>query len=408
MTVDAARTPVVTGLGVVAPTGIGVEEHWANVLAGKSGIGRITRFDASGYPVSLAGEVPDFRAGEHVPRRLLAQTDHWSHMGLAGAAAALEDAGVRPGDVPEYEMAVVTASSSGGTEFGQHEMERLYTKGPDWVGAYQSIAWFYAATTGQISIRHGMRGPCGVVCTEQAGGLDAIGQATRLLRTDAALVVTGGTDASLCPYGLAAQLPTGHLSTVEQPALAYLPFDTDAAGYVPGEGGAMMVIEQSDRARARNVSGYGRVLGYAAGFDPAPGSDRPPALLGTMRRALDQARTAPGEVDVLFADGMAVPEADRAESTAITALFGARGVPVTVPKTLTGRLYGGGAALDVATALLALRDGVIPHTVGPSRLAPDCALDLVLGAPRRQRLDTALVIARGHGGFTAATVLGRC
>ncbi|MEV4570528.1 ketosynthase chain-length factor [Nonomuraea sp. NPDC049419] len=397
--------PVVTGIGVIAPTGMDTETHWQATLAGKSGIGRITRFDAGGYPVRLAGQVPGFVAAERLPNRLIPQTDHWTHMGLAAAESALADARVVPAELPEYEMAVVTASSSGGTEFGQHEMERLYQNGPSWVGAYQSIAWFYAATTGQVSIRHGMRGPCGVICCEQAGGLDAVGQARRLIRRGSRIVVTGGTDASLCPYGLVAQLSNGRMSTVDDPERAYLPFDEDASGYLPGEGGAMLIVESAESAARRDATVYGAVAGYAAGFDPAPGSDRPPALRRTIERALADAGTSPSDIDVVFADACGTPDDDLAEARAITEVFGPRGVPVTAPKTLTGRLYGGGAALDVATALLALRDGVVPATAGTSRLAPGCDIDLVLGRPRDGALRTALVLARGHGGFTAALVL---
>lgn len=405
-TVDSP--PVITGIGITAPTGIGVEAHWAAVLAGKSGIERITRFDPAPYPVRYAGEVTGFSAEEYVPSRLIQQTDHWTHLALAAGEAALADAGVDPAGLPEYEMAVVTASSSGGTEFGQHEMTALYQHEPEWVGAYQSIAWFYAATTGQLSIRHKMRGPCGVLCGEQAGGLDAVGQARRLTRRGARLVVTGGTDASLCPYGLAAQLSTGRLSTATDPSRAYLPFDRAAGGYLPGEGGAILVLESAGSAADRGAAKrYGSVLGYAAGFDPAPGSGRPPALRRTIQQALADAGLAPGDIDVVLADGAGIPEEDLAEARAISAVFGPYGVPVTVPKVLTGRLYGGGAPLDVATALLALRDGVVPHTAGVDSPAPGCEIDLVTGEPRTAPLRRALVLARGHGGFNSALIVGR-
>ncbi|MFD9893896.1 ketosynthase chain-length factor [Amycolatopsis sp. NPDC059027] len=405
---DTSSRPVVTGMGVLAPTGIGLEAHWQAVLDGKSGIGTITRFDPASYPVRLAGQVPGFSAGDHLPERLQKQTDHWTHLGLAATGAALEDAGVRTGELDEYEMAVVTASSSGGTEFGQHEMERLYLKGPAWVGAYQSIAWFYAASTGQISIRHGMRGSCGVVCAEQAGGLEALGQARRLLRSGSRLVVSGGTDGSLCPYGLVAQMANGRLSTVANPHRAYLPFDADASGYLPGEGGAILIVESAAGAADRGAGpGYGTIAGHAAGFDPPPGSARPPALRATIERALADAGILPSDVDVVFADAAGVPEDDLAEARAIAEVFGPRAVPVTAPKALTGRLYGGGAALDVATALLAIRDGVIPHTAGTTRPRADYEIDLVLQEPREARVRHALVLARGYGGFCGALVLAR-
>jgi act minimal PKS chain-length factor (CLF/KS beta) len=402
----STSAPVITGLGIVAPTGIGVEDHWASVLAGKSGIGRIERFDPESYPVRHAGQVPGYDAQGNVPSRLVSQTDHWTHLAFTAAEAALADCGADIASIPEYEMAVVTSSSSGGTEFGQKEMTSLYRNDPGWVGAYQSIAWFYAATTGQLSIRHKMRGPCGVLACEQAGGLDAIGQARRLTRKGARLVVTGGTDASLCPYGFTAQLTTGKLSTVPDPERAYLPFDAEASGYLPGEGGAILVLESAEAAAERGA-GYGRVLGYAAGFDPAPESGRPRALHRTAVAALRDAGLGPADIDVVFADAAGLVADDRDEAEAITRIFGPRGVPVTAPKTLTGRLYGGGAPLDVATALLSLREGVVPPTTGTREPAPGLEIDLVTDEPREVPLRHALVLARGHGGFTSALVLGR-
>jgi act minimal PKS chain-length factor (CLF/KS beta) len=402
----ATDSPVITGIGVVAPTGIGVDAHWSAVLAGKSGIGRIERFDPSRYSVRFAGQIPGFTPTDHVPGRLIPQTDVWTQTSLAATAQALADAGVHPAELPEFEMAVVTASSSGGADFGQHEMQRLWSQGPSWVGAYQSIAWFYAATTGQVAIRHGMRGPCGVFCGEQTGGLDSIGHARRLTRSGTRLVVSGGTDAPLCPYALVAQITNGNMSTIDDPARAFLPFDADASGYVPGEGGAVLIVESAESVARRGGSpGYGAVTGYAAALDPPPGSPRPPVLRRTIERALADAELAPSDVDVVFADGAGVAERDLLEARAISEVFGAMGVAVTAPKTLTGRLYAGAGSLDVATALLALRDGLIPHTVGPVRLATGCDIDLVTNHPREQRMRTALVLARGHGGFTSAVVL---
>ncbi|WP_431882845.1 ketosynthase chain-length factor [Micromonospora gifhornensis] len=398
---------VVTGLGVLAPTGRTVADHWSSVLAGRSALAGITLFDASAYPTRVAGTVAGFAAHEHVPGRLVPQTDRWTHFGLAAAAQALDDAALDPAALPEYEMGVVTASSSGGTEFGQREIEALWRDGPGHVGAYQSIAWFYAATTGQISIRHGMRGPCGVLVTEQAGGLDAIGQARRLVRGGLRTVVTGGTDASLCPYGLVAQLSSRRLSPGTDPARAYVPFDADAAGHVPGEGGGMLIVEEAGAAAERGARRYGVVAGYAATFDPPPGSARPSALGRAITAALADAGLRPGRIGAVFADAAAVPELDRQEAAAIAGVFGPYGVPVTAPKTMTGRLYAGGAALDLVTALLALRDGVIPPTTGVRHPLDELRLDLVCDRPRQADLEHVLVLGRGIGGFNAAVVLSR-
>jgi act minimal PKS chain-length factor (CLF/KS beta) len=391
---------VVTGIGVVAPTGIGAETYWERCVAGQTAIAPISRFDATGYPVRLAGEVADFDPAR-VPSRLTVQTDRWTHLGLVATELALADAGVDPAGRPEYEMAVVTASSSGGTEFGQREIEKLWANGPSWVGAYQSIAWFYAATTGQVSIRHGMRGPCGVLCAEQAGALDALAQARRLLRTGTRMVVSGGTDASLCPYGLVAQMSTGRLSRATEADHGYLPFDARAAGYLPGEGGAMLIVEAEGSARDRGATSYGTVAGHAATFD-APG--REPGLRRAAELALADAGAGAGDIDAVFADAAGWPAADRIEAAAIRDLFGPFGVPVTAPKTMTGRLYAGGAALDVATALLSMRDGLLPPTVHTREPVPGYGLDLVLQA-RPARVRTVLVLARGYGGFNSALVL---
>lgn len=397
--------PAVTGIGVVAPTGIGADRHWAATLAGRRGIDRITRFDSAGYPVTVAGEVRDFVSTEHVPSRLLVATDLWTHFALAATVLALRDSDLERAALDPYDIAVITASSSGGNAFGQKEIESLWARGPEHVTVYQSIAWFYAATTGQISIRHGMKGPCGVVVSEQAGGLDALYLARRALRDGSRAVVSGGTEAPIGPYALTCQIAGGLLSDDGDPATAYRPFAPDARGHVPGEGGAILVVEDLDDAVRRGAPRvYGLVAGCASGFDPPPGSGRPPALARVIRAALADAGCTPGEIGVVFADAAGTPEADAREVEALAAVFGPRGVPVTAPKTTTGRLYAGGAALDVATALLAIRDGVIPPTAGV-RLPPDHPLDLVTGAPREARLRAALVVSRGHGGFTSAAVI---
>jgi act minimal PKS chain-length factor (CLF/KS beta) len=396
---------VVTGLGVVAPNGLGTEEFWTACLKGTSGIGPISRYDAGGYPSRLAGEVLDFTASDHLSNRLLPQTDRMTQMALAASDWALADAGVDPARVPEFDMGVVTASASGGFEFAQNELQKLWSKGPEYVSAYQSFAWFYAVNTGQISIRHGMRGPSGVLVTDQAGGLDALAHARRHVRKGTGLVVSGGVDASLCPWGLVSQITTGRLSRSTDPERAYTPFDSSAAGHVPGEGGAILVLESASRARERGARVYGTIAGCAATFDPPPDSGREPGLRRAIELALEDAGVAPPDIDVVFADAAGVRDLDRAEAEALTAVFGPHAVPVTAPKTMTGRLYSGAASLDAAAALLAMRDGVVPPTLHVTDPAPDCPLDLVRDTPREATVRHALVVARGHGGFNSALVL---
>jgi act minimal PKS chain-length factor (CLF/KS beta) len=397
-------TAVVTGVGVAAPTGLGVEAFWPATLRGELGIRRLTRFDPDGYPARLAGEITGFTAADHLPGRLVPQTDRMTQFALAATDWALADAGVRPAELDPQELGVVTASASGGFEYGQRELENLWSRGPRHVSAYMSFAWFYAVNSGQISIRHNLRGPTGVLVGEQAGGLDAIAQARRQLRKGLRLVVTGGTDGPLSPYGWVAQLCGGRLSRSDRPERAYLPFDEEACGHVPGEGGAMLIVEDGAAARARGARHYGEIAGYGATFDPHPDSGAEPALRAAAERALADAGAEPGDIGVVFADAAGVRDQDRIEADAITAVFGPAGVPVTAPKAATGRLYAGGAVLDVVTALLALRGRTIPPTVNVAP-APDYGIDLVVDRPRPLDRRAALVLARGAGGFNAAMVL---
>ncbi|WP_219509742.1 ketosynthase chain-length factor [Nonomuraea ceibae] len=411
-----AATAVITGLGVIAPNGLGAEKFWAATLRGESGIrplhaeghaGGHPRGGGPRYPVTLAGQVSGFVAEEHIPSRLMPQTDRVTRLALAAAEWALEDAALRPAELPEYSMGVVTSNASGGFEFTHREIQKLWTQGPQTVSVYESFAWFYAVNTGQISIRHGMRGPGGVLVAEQAGGLDALGHARRAVRRGTPHIVTGGVESSLDPWGWVSHIASGRLSREPVPELAYRPFTREADGYVPGEGGAILVLEDREAALRRGAAKvYGEVAGYAATFDPRPGSGRPPGLEQAIRKALADAGTEPGEIGVVFADAAGVPFLDREEAAAISAVFGPGGVPVTAPKALTGRLYAGSGPLDVVCALLALRDGVIPPVPHAGEVPAAYRIDLVRGAePRSAALTHALVLARGKGGFNAAVVL---
>jgi 3-oxoacyl-(acyl-carrier-protein) synthase len=403
---------VVTGLGVVAPNGTGTDAWWRATCAGTSGIREISRFDPSRYATRHAGEVRDFEPTDFLERRLMVQTDRWTWMGLAAARMSLDDAAFDPAAHDPYAMGVVTASSSGGNEFGQVEIEKLWGRGPGYVGAYQSIAWFYAATTGQISIRHGMKGASGVVVAEGAGGLEALAHSRRTIRRGMKAVVSGGVEAPLSPYALACQLANGRLSRESGPA-AYRPFDARATGYLPGEGGAILLVESLDDARRRGAPHvYGEIAGYGATHDACDPA-HPPAdgrrLARAIELALADAGLEPADIDAIFADGAGTPVGDRLEADALQTVFGARAaeVPITVPKSMVGRLYAGGAALDVAGALLAIRDRRLPPTINLDEAAHGDDLRFVRGAAQAMDLDTVLVIARGYGGFNAALVVRR-
>ncbi|OWU97471.1 ketosynthase chain-length factor [Micromonospora wenchangensis] len=399
---------VVTGIGVVAPSGIGVEAHWRTVTAGVRRTGPITLFDPTGYPTRVGGEVPGFHPAAYVDTRQLVQTDRWTQLGFAATALALADAGL-PARAPDpYAWAVTLASSSGGNLFGQRELQRLWGGPSRTVGAYQSIAWFYAASVGQLSIHHQFKGPSGVLVAEAAGGLDSLAHAVRTIRRGTSVVVAGATECPLSPYALACQLRSGLLSAVDEPAAAYRPFDRAAGGYVPAEGGAVFVVEERGHALARGARIYGEVTGWAATHDAVhtgPDTAGDPATYArAMRLALARAGSTPDEVDLVVPDALGVPRYDRSEATALRAVFGDRPPPVSTHKSLTGRAHQGGSALDVATALLAFHHDTLPASAGPVDPAPGCELGF-LRAPRRPEHRVALVCARGFDGFNSALVL---
>ncbi|MFJ7984259.1 ketosynthase chain-length factor [Streptomyces sp. NPDC096351] len=409
MSTQRPRRAVVTGIGVIAPNGLRADAYWKSVREGVGVLDRITREGCGDLPLKVAGEVRGFDASALIEARFLVQTDRFSHYAMAAAQLAVDDAGLGHDDPEEpFSIGVVTAAGSGGGEFGQRELQKLWGQGSKFVGPYQSIAWFYAASTGQISIRSGFKGPCGVVASDEAGGLDGIAHAARAVRRGTGAVIVGAAEAPLAPYSMVCQLGYPELSTVEDPDRAYRPFTAGATGFVPAEGGGMLVVEDETRARDRGAVVRAVVAGHGATFTGASRwAESREGLARAIRVALDEARCAPEEVDVVFADALGVPDADRAEALAIADALGphAARVPVTAPKTGIGRAYCGAPVLDTAAAVFAMEHGVVPPTPNVFDICHD--LDLVMSRARPAELRTALVLSRGLMGSNAALVVRR-
>ncbi|MDU0299213.1 ketosynthase chain-length factor [Streptomyces sp. PAL114] len=398
----------VTGIGVVAPGGLGTDAYWKSVREGLGVLDLITQEGCDHLPLRVAGEVRSFDPAALIEDRFLVQTDRFSHFAMAAAALALDDAGLGGEPADPYSVGVVTAAGSGGGEFGQRELQKLWGKGSKFVGPYQSIAWFYAASTGQISIRGGLKGPCGVVASDEAGGLDSLAHAARAVRRGTDVMVVGAAEAPLAPYSMVCQLGYPELSTLDDPDRAYRPFTEKACGFVPAEGGALLVVEDEERARERGVPVRGVVAGHSATFTGASRwAESREGLAHAITGALDDAGVALEEIDVVFADALGVPEADRAEALAIADALGAHGtrVPVTAPKTGYGRAYCGAPVLDTVAALLAMEHGLVPPTPNVFDICHD--IDLVTSHARPAELRTALVLSRGLMGSNAALVVRR-
>ncbi|MFC8175966.1 MULTISPECIES: ketosynthase chain-length factor [unclassified Streptomyces] len=409
MSTEQPKRAVVTGIGVIAPNGLSADTYWKSVQEGIGVLDRITREGCEHLPLKVAGEVRSFDASTLIEDRFLVQTDRFSHYAMAAASLALDDAGLgRDAAEDPFSIGVVTAAGSGGGEFGQRELQKLWGQGSKFVGPYQSIAWFYAASTGQISIRSGFKGPCGVVASDEAGGLDALAHAARAVRRGTGTMVVGAAEAPLAPYSMVCQLGYPELSTVEEPDRAYRPFTSGASGFVPAEGGAVLVVEDEDRARNRGTAVRAVVAGHGATFTGASRwAESREGLARAIRVALDEAGCAPEEIDVVFADALGVPEADRAEALALADALGAHAarVPVTAPKTGIGRAYCGAPVLDVAAAVLAMEHGLVPPTPNVFDVCHD--IDLVVSRARPADLRTALVLSRGLMGSNAALVVRR-
>ncbi|MFF3504037.1 ketosynthase chain-length factor [Streptomyces sp. NPDC003247] len=403
-----SRRAVVTGIGVIAPNGTSTESFWKSTQEGLSVLDRVTREGCEHLPLRVAGEIRSFEASTAVEERYLVQTDRFTHFAMAAADCALDDARLGQADTAgePFAVGVVTAAGSGGGEFGQRELQRLWGKGSRFVGPYQSIAWFYAASTGQISIRRGFKGPCSVVAADEAGGLDGLAHAARAVRRGTDVMVAGATEAPLAPYSVVCQLGYPELSTADDPARAYRPFTDAACGFVPAEGGAMFVVEEERSARERGARVRATLAGHAATFTGACRWARSrEGLAQAIRGALDDAGCAPEEIDVVFADALGVPEADRAEALAIADALGGHGrrVPVTAPKTGIGRSFCAAPVLDTAAAVLAMEHGLIPPTPNVFDICHD--LDLVTERARAAEMRCALVLGRGLMGSNSALVL---
>lgn len=406
----ARRNSVITGIGVIAPNGSGTGAFWKQTQEGVSVLDRVSREGCENLPLRVAGEVRDFDPVAAVEERYLVQTDRFTHYAMAAADLALDDARLGRADYEgePFKVGVVTAAGSGGGEFGQRELQRLWGQGSKFVGPYQSIAWFYAASTGQISIRGGFKGPCAVVASDEAGGLDAIMHAARSIGRGTDAVVVGAAEAPLAPYSVVCQLGYDDLSLCDEPTRAYRPFTSDACGFVPAEGGGMLVVEEEAKARERGARIRAELAGHAATFTGASRWEQSrEGLAQAIEGALREAGCAPEEIDVVFADALGVPAADRAEALAIADALGAHGrrVPVTAPKTGIGRAYCGAPVLDTAAAALAMEHGLVPPTPNVFDVCHD--LDVVTGRARPAELRTALVLSRGLMGSNSALVLRR-
>lgn len=401
---------VITGLGVVTPAGIGPSDFWEVMLSGKSSISPITSFDTTRYRSKVAGVVANFDPAAYLDPRIVVQTDRWTQFDLVCAQQAIADAALRLQDEDPTKIGAVFAAGTGGNAYGQQQLHICTAQGPKHVSVYLSIAWFYAASIGQVSIAHKICGYGRNICAEAAGGPIAMSHAARIIAQNTCDVVfVGGSDAPLTPYTFASHEASGLLSPDTGP-YPYRPFDATRSGTIAGEGGACFCVEGRQHALQRNAHIYAEIVGWGQTFDGiltrGPASDGK-AYARAISHALQMARLQPRDIDWIICDGLGTQEGDIAEVKALRSVFAddLSAIPASAPKSSIGRLFNGASTVDIASALLGLRHQVVLPTIGVKQLDPRCPLDCVPDQPRARRLRYVLVGARGFGGFNSAIIL---
>lgn len=397
-----SRRAVFTGIGLVNAAGEDTETVWQTILSGKSVIGLARRFDASGLAVSLVAEIPDFRPAEGISRRIIAKSDRFTHFALSATAQAFADAGLDVDALDPFRTGISFGNNSGGWDICERGFVEYYREGATMVNPWQATAWFPAAPQGFVSIHFNIRGWSKSFACDRASGASAAYFALRALQwghND--LMLTGGSEAPVTRLGVNAHVSTGELSRCPDPDRAYLPYSKDGTGLVLGEGSAILVLEDRDLAVRRGARVYGELLAVE---QRTGRPDDPSALEGALRAALARACREPAQVGLVFGDGSGLVSADLLEADVLNRVL--PGVPVTVPKAAIGHLYGASAGTDIALALLALRDQVVPATAHAESDAAERFVPMVAVTEPRD-LDTVVIISRSREGTNVAVVIGR-
>jgi 3-oxoacyl-[acyl-carrier-protein] synthase II len=425
------RRVVVTGIGVVAPNGVGKKAFWKACVDGRSGVRSIRTFDASSHPVRVAAEVPDFDLSVYLPsqhRKSLKIMGRAARFGVAAAGMAVEDSGldlarqnpervgvvmgtgIVPMDLPDVAPLLVEACREDGVldanRLGQRGMSALF---PLWI-----LKYLPNMTAAHISLVHNAQGPNNTIVTACAAGTQAVGEGFRLVaRGDADIVLAGGADSRIDPLLLLAYSALGALSPADRaPEEVSRPFDGGRDGFVLGEGSGVLVLEELERARRRGAVIYAEVLGLGSSFDAYAVTKPDPQAGGAARAikwALDEAKLDPQEVDYINAHGTSTRLNDQMETMAVKRVFGegAKALPLSSIKSMVGHLIGAAGAVEAAALALTLQEGVLPPTINQTQPDPECDLDYVPNCARPMPVRTGVSTSFGFGGQNAALVMRR-
>jgi len=409
----SSRRVVITGLGVISPVGNDVATAWDNLVAGRSGVGPITRFDASGFTTKIAAEVKNFDLSAYIPAKDARRMDTFIHYGIAASAQAMRDAGLEVREDNADRIGCVISSGIGGLPMIEDNHRDFLARGARRISPFFVPGSIINMISGQLSIMYGLKGPNLSIVTACTTGLHSVGEAGWIIRRgDADVMIAGGAESTVCALGVGGFDSMKALSTRnDDPATASRPFDRDRDGFVLGEGAGVLVLEEYEHARERGARIYAELVGYGLTADAhhmtAPDMDGPRRC---MIAALRSAGVAPDEVDYLNAHGTSTPLGDVNETRAIKAALGedaARALVVNSTKSMTGHLLGGAGGIETVFTTLALHRQVSPPTINIFNQDPECDLDYCANTARDMKIDVAIKNSFGFGGTNGTLVLRR-
>ena len=416
MTIEINRRVVITGLGAVAPNGIGTEAFWHATSKGISGIKRLSHSQSESYgSIRVAGSIDDFVAENYLERKLVNRTDRMTHFAFAAIQEALYDAQLNLEQENPTCIGAVIANTMGGVDFVLRQLQALYTRGPRFMSAYTAIAWLHVANVGQTAIRYGLQGYCKTPVNDTVGGLDALGMAAGAIRRGAAdVIITGGCEAFLHPFILLVLAHQARCVLQDDPN-AYRPFDRRAAGLILAEGAGMCILEEYEHARQRGAPIYGEIVGYGQTNDAhgltAPSSDGT-RYARAINLAMREGDILPQDIAYFSLDGRAIPSSDQGEAAALHLAFGndLAHISLSVPRSSIGHSYAAAGVLDTIIALLALKHQLVPPTINCEELDPTYQVQLVrdeanpLRQPKSEQ-QAVLIGGRGIGGTNVALAI---
>ena len=407
------RRVVITGMGAVTPIGNTIEEFWDGIRSGKSGIAPITHFDASEYKVKLAAEVKNFVAKERMDFKAAKRMESFSQYAVAAAKEAFEDAGLDMAEEDPYRIGTIIGSGIGGLECHEKNYKKLQERGPGRVNPLMIPLMISNMAAGNVSIQLGLKGKCTDVVTACASGANSIGDAMRAIQYgDLDVCVAGGTEASICPSGVAGFTALTALSCNPDPASASRPFDKDRDGFVLGEGAGVVVLEELEHAKQRGAVIYAELVGYGSTGDAyhitSPAEDGSGAAKA-MELAMEEGGIEPSQVDYINAHGTSTHHNDLFETRAIKLALGdaAKDVVINSTKSMIGHLLGAAGGVEFITCVKTIQDNFIHQTVGTETPDEECDLNYAIGAPVEKEVNYVLTNSLGFGGHNAVLLLKR-